>query len=388
MAGEIFLVQGDGELVELGEQPYEVEAVLQRLIADYPHLLAGHQMNPDSPRRWLVVSQEVALASGEDGAGRWSVDHLLIDQDAIPTIVEVKRSTDSRIRREVVGQMLDYAANAVLYWPVEQLRARFEARCQQRAGDPDSEIAALGGIPNDPDHFWQQVKANLQSGRLRLVFVADVIPPELQRIVEFLNGQMDPAEVLAVEIRQYTGQGVQALVPKVVGQTAAAQQAKSVGTASTKHQWDEPSFFDALGARRNPEEAEVARDLLAWARRRELRVWWGKGIKDGSFFPMVDKPFEWTISVWTYGRLEIQFQQFVNQGEDASRFFASREARQALRERLNAIPGVSIPADGITRRPSIPLTTLVDRAARSRFIDILDWMVEQIKAFSSRPPDV
>jgi len=40
-----------------------------------------------------------------------------LDQDAIPTIVEVKRSTDTRIRREVVGQMLGYAANAVVYCP-------------------------------------------------------------------------------------------------------------------------------------------------------------------------------------------------------------------------------------------------------------------------------
>jgi 5-methylthioribose kinase len=41
--------------------------------------------------------------------------------------VEVKRSSDTRIRREVVGQMLDYAANAVVYWPLEMIRAKFEA---------------------------------------------------------------------------------------------------------------------------------------------------------------------------------------------------------------------------------------------------------------------
>jgi hypothetical protein len=45
----------------------------------------------------------------------------------VPTLVEVKRSSDTRIRREVVGQMLDYAANAVVYWPLERLRATFEA---------------------------------------------------------------------------------------------------------------------------------------------------------------------------------------------------------------------------------------------------------------------
>ncbi|MCO6480232.1 MAG: hypothetical protein J5I94_26570 [Phaeodactylibacter sp.] len=53
------------------------------------------------------------------------MDHLFVDQDAIPTLVEVKRSTDTRIRREVVGQILDYAANAALFWPIERLIVQF-----------------------------------------------------------------------------------------------------------------------------------------------------------------------------------------------------------------------------------------------------------------------
>jgi hypothetical protein len=65
-------------------------------------------------------------ASSQSETSR-SVDHLFVDQDAVPTLVEVKRSSDTRIRREVVGQMLDYAANAVVYWPLERLRATFEA---------------------------------------------------------------------------------------------------------------------------------------------------------------------------------------------------------------------------------------------------------------------
>src|SRR5712692_1756730 len=73
-----------------------------------------------------------ACPSAEGGGGRWPVDHLFLDQDAIPTLVEVKRSSDTRIRREVVGQMLDYAANAVVYWPVDHLYAQFETQCRAR----------------------------------------------------------------------------------------------------------------------------------------------------------------------------------------------------------------------------------------------------------------
>lgn len=51
--------------------------------------------------------QEVSLSSVEVGSGRWSVDHLFIDQEAVPTLVEVKRTSDTRIRRALVAQMLD-----------------------------------------------------------------------------------------------------------------------------------------------------------------------------------------------------------------------------------------------------------------------------------------
>ena len=145
MTGGIFLIQSGGDLVEMREEPYGTEAVLQELLAKYPNLLAGDQMDGAAPRRWLLVSREMGVPGEEDGGDRWSLDHLFLDQDAIPTLIEVKRSSDTRIRREVVGQMLDYAANAVAYWPVEAVRARFEECCRSRGADPAEEVETLAG---------------------------------------------------------------------------------------------------------------------------------------------------------------------------------------------------------------------------------------------------
>jgi hypothetical protein len=82
------------------------------------------------------VGREAALPDADDATGRWSVDHLFLDQDAVPTLVEVKRSSDTRIRREVVGQMLDYAANRVVYWPLDQLREFFARHASATAATP------------------------------------------------------------------------------------------------------------------------------------------------------------------------------------------------------------------------------------------------------------
>lgn len=81
----------------------------------------------------------------------------------------------------------------------------------------------------DISAFWEQVDANLKAGRVKLVFVADVIPPELARVVEFLNEQMR-ADVRAVELRWFEGDsGVMTLVPRIIGETQRAAAQKSTG---------------------------------------------------------------------------------------------------------------------------------------------------------------
>jgi len=201
VSGLIYLRQLDGTLVNMNEEQYDTEEVLQRLLAEYPSVLAEEQVRASDPRRWILVARKASVPSMEGRGGRWAVDHLFLDQDGIPATIEVKRSSDTRIRREVVGQMLDYAANAVVYWPAENLRSQFELRCASAGHGSGERILELLGR-DDADVFWQSVKMNLLAGNIRMIFVADEIPSELRRVVEFLNEQMSPAEVLALEVKQ------------------------------------------------------------------------------------------------------------------------------------------------------------------------------------------
>ena len=375
MAGRIYLLNGESKLIAMEESAYDSENLLQKLLADHPDLLAGDQINADEPRRWLLVTREMGVPGEQCGAGRWSLDHLFLDQDAVPTLVEVKRSSDTRIRREVIGQMLDYAANAVAYWPVEEIKAKFESRCQDDGLDPDAELAELLGEGQDTSAFWQHVKTNLQAGRVRLIFIADEIPPELRRVVEFLNSQMDPAEVLAIEVKQFVGENLKTLVPRVVGQTETARQRKGGGRTELR-QWDEPSFFLDLSQRRGEQEATVARRLLEWANTHGLRVWWGQGKNDGSFFPSYLNRFgqHLLFSVWTYGAVELQFQHMKRPP------FSGAEKRKELAHRLSAIEGVSIPEASLNKRPSFKLGILTRSGNLEKFLAAFDWMLSEIKA--------
>lgn len=99
--------------------------------------------------------------------------------------------------------MLDYAANAVLYWPIHRLQALFEQTQREMGRDPRQLVAELCGDETvTVEAFFTKVADNPRAGKIRMIFVADEIPDDLRRIVEFLNEQMNPAEVFAVEIKQ------------------------------------------------------------------------------------------------------------------------------------------------------------------------------------------
>lgn len=377
-SGGIFLLGDDGTLVQLSEQPYDNEDILQTLLEQHPELLAGELIDPEAPRQWLLVSREIPF-SGEDGhVGR--VDHVMIDQDGVPTFVEVKRSTDTRIRREVVGQLLDYVANAVVFWDAADMRRRLADTCGGEEAAEEAVRAFLGDA--DPEMWWEQVQTNLRARKVRLLFVADVIPAPLQRIVEFLNETMDPPQVLAVEIRKYAGGEPPrtSLVPRVFGQTAAASAKR--GTAERGEPWTEERWWAAL-AQRDAEAAEAARPIVEWAKGRMTGVWLGSGTIDGSLTPVVymaDGRQFFPFILWTYGTIEIQFAALSRRPP-----FDRMDLRRELRDRLNALPNVSIPDEKLDKRPGIPMTVLSDTAARDEFIATMEWVLEQRDALAASP---
>lgn len=364
----IFQINEDGQLVEMTEQPYESEDVLQELLARFPKLLTG-SVSGD----WLLVSREAGLPDSDSGASRWSVDHLFLDAEAVPTLVEVKRSPDTRIRREVVGQMLDYAANAVRYWSIEALQSAFERTCKSTNVDPDRVISEFFG-QEDVEGIWRDVKTNLQAGRMRLVFVADEIPSELRRVVEFLNEQMDPAEVLAIEVKQFEGGGLKTLVPRLIGNTAAAENRKQVGGRASH--WTEDEFFAKL-RERDAEEVAVAKRILDLSKDNVSRIYYGKGRLHGSLMPTLDHRLPTghvVIVLWTWGDMAVQFGYMKDRPP-----FDSRELRLELCHRLNQIDGVALAKEVVEGKyPSIPLILFKDEERMRQLIDVLEWAFGEV----------
>lgn len=373
----IFLLNSNGQLVEMNEASYLSEDLLQKLLADYPSLISGSQINPSRPRRWLLISREFGIPDDNDSAQRWSLDHLFIDQDGIPTLVEVKRSSDTRIRREVIGQILDYAANAVSYWSIEEIKFRFEEFCKMTNQEPEVTIDVFLQNEIDAESFWEMTKTNLKAGKIRMLVIADTIPKEMQRIIEFLNEQMSPAEILGVEIKQFIGQELKTLVPRVIGMTSNAQTVKGKQNIIKDH-WTRETLLVEILKQRGQKEAEVAEQILNWVEPKVNSFYYGVGKKMGSVAPILttNNINRFCFAIWTYGTIEIYFQHMKGRPP-----FESEVRRLELLEKLNTIKGVSLPRDKVSARPGLLLSALIDNAELKKFLDAFNWYWKETELY-------
>ncbi len=379
MSGGVYLIQEEDQLVEMAEKPYDSEALLQELLESNPGLLAVNRREGAALKPWLLVRRNVTNTTEDTISERWSLNHLFLDQQATPTLVEVKSSDDSGVRRAAIGQMLDYAANASVYWPVESILTQFEANCRDQNRDPEDVFESFLGINADEEKFWQQVKTNFQAGKVRLIFVADHISAELQRVVEFLNKQMDPAEILALEIKQYASQNndLKTLVCKVIGQTAEAQQRKT-RTTLDRRQWDENSFFAEYEIRYGKDEADIAKKIYLWAINQEpnMVVQWVTGDAYGGFAVKLTCPGKKESKLFFVGidgALEISSDAYA----DLPPFDHQNEWLE-LRNQLSSI-GLALPTEPSQRRlPNFLLSTLPEGENLTQVLTTFDWVVNRV----------
>jgi hypothetical protein len=216
--GHVFHLDPDGSLLSMTASAYLNEERLHELVQMHPDLLGDEQLQPGSPRRWAVV-----LPSGPGSAGRSGVS-LYLDQDGVPTLVSVRRAAEEAQRRDVVGQVLDLAANGLRRWPIAEVRATFETTQRRLGRDPSVVLETLcAGGPWPAEELFSAVEANLATGRLRIVILAHQIPVELIRITELLNDQMSPMEILALELTQFRADSYigAIIVPAVVARTTS-----------------------------------------------------------------------------------------------------------------------------------------------------------------------
>ena len=162
------------------KSPYD-EKWLQVLIMANPSLLPVHEIELGFGD-FVPVCMELPVGSG-------FVDNLLVTPRGDIALVECKLWRNPEARREVVGQIIDYATT-MSRWSYKELQDAVARTKPFNGTDPRTQglhelVSAKAGI--DEVSFHDAVSRNLRRGRLLLLIVGDGIREGVEAMTEFLQ---------------------------------------------------------------------------------------------------------------------------------------------------------------------------------------------------------
>lgn len=118
-----------------------------------------------------------------------------------------------------------------------------------------------------------------------MVFFLEKAPQEIKSVVDFLNMQMERAEVLLVEARQYAHNNLRIVIPTLFGYTDQARQIKKsiTITGGRRRHWDSTSFFHDAYLKLDINSYNSIRKLYNECNGLSAGISWGSGKTAGSF---------------------------------------------------------------------------------------------------------
>jgi hypothetical protein len=252
------LIQDEHGVREL-EEGYATEEELQTFLRDHAELIPVDEIELGTPPL-LCIGWEVSVASGSE-------DLLYVDETGLLTIVETKLRKNPEARRAVVGQVLEYAADAAAWQPadIEARAGRFLAseECPeeyrgltferavraflQRTNSAAAETFSYAG-------FLNQTRANLEKGHIRLIIAIDEPPASLLRTVEFVNRFSERFELYLIQLKRFHDHatGANIFVPALFGRVPKPTQPE---------EWDWDKYRARLGW--SADDVQRAQFLLA-----------------------------------------------------------------------------------------------------------------------------
>jgi hypothetical protein len=160
------------------------ESWLQELLRQHPGILPVKEIetvfDPLVP-----IGREVPVSSG-------FIDNLFISPQGYPVLVETKLWRNPEAKREVMIQIIEYAASMITKWTFSDLDQVTRKYTAQYEGSSFGLVDWIrhythGSEKIDPIFFEETVSKNLRLGRFLMLLVGDRIRSSLVDILEFTN---------------------------------------------------------------------------------------------------------------------------------------------------------------------------------------------------------
>ena len=202
------------QLTSTGQSSYD-ELWLQRLIAIHPQVLPIAEIEPYLEGA-VPVCMELGTAAG-------FVDVVLVTPRGDLVLVECKLWRNPQARREVVGQIIDYAKELprLSYEAFEAAVCKAEPTGDSAKADVLYQRSGAQAAGLGESSFIDAVSRNLRRGRFLLLIVGDGIREGVETIAEFLQQHAGMHFTLAlVEIAIFTlPAGGYVVQPRILSRT-------------------------------------------------------------------------------------------------------------------------------------------------------------------------
>jgi hypothetical protein len=285
MSGVLYRTAG-GAWTSPAESGYVSEDHLQAMIDEFPELLPG--VSPDS-----YVCREFST-----GIGR--LDNLIINaKDGSLTLVECKLAKNPEVRREVLGQIIEYAASLS--------RMDFE-EFHQRWKDRDG--VDLTAIETAKGPLSLAVTGNLETARFTLLLAVDAINEPLKQMVEYIQDKTDSStRVALIELSRHITGDVEILIPQTYGYEALKPQ---TGSRADREPWSKDEYAAWLLAN-EPASAALFETLMGTLESHKF-VWGGTKsmTPSGAICVETSKGYRYPLVFHTFSdaTVEVRFNDF------------------------------------------------------------------------------
>ncbi|MCH7698095.1 MAG: hypothetical protein IH865_04060 [Chloroflexi bacterium] len=236
----IIVQEANGQHRVLESKPFAYEEVLKDSIIQLPSLVPLGSVT-DEGVSFLILGEEWPAGTGR-------ADVLLVGSDGILTIVETKLSRNPEARREVVAQVLEYAAylSESTIFDLQRQAEEFYKKSKkcpepQKGRSFDENLEAFldeAASTVSVDSFKAMVEEHLRNGRIRLIVAVDEVGEQAQKIVTFVNS-FSTFELYLLQVSAFEDEaGRSIFVPSLHG------YARKVATRPPRVQWSWEKYRD------------------------------------------------------------------------------------------------------------------------------------------------
>ncbi|MEZ5903806.1 MAG: hypothetical protein R3C69_01395 [Geminicoccaceae bacterium] len=250
------------------------ERWLQDLLFRHPHLIPLERIEPGAGEV-IPICRELSLP--KPGGRSVFLDILGVTPHGRPVLVECKLWRNPQARREVVAQLLEYAA-LLRRRSFADLTVQLRAVLGTKDDNPLFTHVRHGlSEPADEVRFVDAVARNLRAGDFHLIIAGEGIREDLTVISEHLGAQ--GARLALIELQLWCDDGGRTLVvPQVAMRTEVIRQRLILDDAGIPVQ-----LVDLAGSDDRTEIEEVVDPEGARIRRESNREFWQRFIETACF---------------------------------------------------------------------------------------------------------